>query len=131
MDCCSHLASQPHLQCLLMIWLPCHGISRSTKSTMILDEFISLKVPKCDQDQTFFQYICPLLIRAPQDALESVTHPHGHMHILAYCIDTHLPPLPTSALFKGFGPHVTGHLSADNGIFSRLLSHSGHAHTHI
>lgn len=52
------------------------------------------------------------------------------MHILNHCICTHtyaytqLPPLPTSALFKRFGPHVTWHLSADNGIYSQLLSRS-------
>lgn len=79
-----------------------------------------------------------------QDALQynaSWSHMHilcarsSHMHLYTYTYTCSSLPLPALTLFKGFGPHVTWHLSADNGIYSQLLSHSAlkptHTHTHI
>lgn len=83
---------------------------------------------------------CPLVIGSPRMHL-SVT-PLGDVHAHTRSANVRpllsFPPLPTSALFKGFGPHVTWHLSADNGIYSQLLSRSALSvlythtfHTHV
>ena len=104
-----------------------------------------LKWKKKIQEHTFGQNIFSAYLstcdQITQDALECnlLMETHGEFLLTVYA-HTHgliLPPLPTSGLFKGFGPHVTWHLSADNGIYSQLLSHSAlkpphtHQHTHI